>query len=117
MIEEFGFLERCDAYSRRALDIVLAGRRNTDRGEAEAVVQAVPLGAMVVVDDPFGRQLAANFDLECHGTLWILERLHDLGYIKSFVLRQHLMTLKQNKIRFPRKAVSLLLSSIGELPI
>jgi predicted nucleic acid-binding protein len=117
MIEEYRFLERCDAYSRSVLDVVLAGRPRADRGEAEAVVQAAPFNAMVVVDDPFGRQLASRFDLEYHGTLWILERLHGLGYLKSSVLRQNLLTLKQNKIRLPRAAMNELLGRIGERPI
>lgn len=117
MIEEYGFLERCDAYSRQALDIVFGEQLTTDRGEAEAVVRAAPLGAMVVVDDPLGRQLAESFGLETHGTLWILEQLHRLEYLNSSVLREHLVTLRLNKIRLPHVAMNELLRSIGERPI
>ena len=50
-----------------------------NRGEAEAVVQATGIGAMVLVDDRWGRKLAQQYSLEFHGTLWLLERLHELG--------------------------------------
>jgi predicted nucleic acid-binding protein len=40
-----------------------------DCGEVEAVVQASQFGATLIVDDPWGRELAARHDLEHYGTL------------------------------------------------
>jgi hypothetical protein len=52
-----------------------------DRGEVEAVVQASQVGATVIVDDRWGRELAARADLDHHGTFWVLERFYELKFI------------------------------------
>jgi predicted nucleic acid-binding protein len=68
---ELRLLERCNAYDQAAVDLLLIERARTgteDRGEAEAVVQAAKTGATVIVDDAWGRTLARNHSLECHGT-------------------------------------------------
>jgi predicted nucleic acid-binding protein len=78
------FLVSCDDYDQAAVDIVLTGRirsRKKDRGETEAVVQATVVGAMVIVDDPWGRKLAEQYSIEYHGTIWVLERLQALGLL------------------------------------
>ena len=78
LFEDYALFQRCNDYDQGAVDFLLAerARKGTkDRGEAEAVVQASQLGAVVIVDDRWGRRLAAGFDLETHGTLWVFGRL------------------------------------------
>ncbi len=95
--------------------MLLAGRRaNRDRGEAEAVVQASERGAAVIVDDKRGRELARNFSLEYHGTIWILGRFHEPGLIAAPDLRAHLVALRLRGIRLPRTEANKLLSGVGE---
>ncbi len=81
--DSYAFVKPCDDYDQGAVDTLLAERARRlgkkDRGEAEAVVQAATLAAMAVIDEPWGRRLAQRHSLECHGTLWILERLHALS--------------------------------------
>src|ERR1039457_6966530 len=77
MFDSYVFLERCDDYDKGTVDFLLAERTRQgmkDRGEVEAVVQAAQLGAGVIVDDPWGRELAARDDLDYHGTFWVLKR-------------------------------------------
>ena len=79
LFESYDF-QRCDGYEQGTVDFLLAERARQgakDRGEVEAVVQASHFGATVIVDDPWGRELAARYDLECHGTLWILRRFYN----------------------------------------
>ncbi len=111
----FAFIRRCDRYDQAAVDVLLAGRRaNRDRGEAEAVVQASERGAAVIVDDKLGRDLARNFALEYHGTIWILGRFHELGLVSASDLRAHFVALHVRGIRLPRTEVNSLLRGVGE---
>jgi predicted nucleic acid-binding protein len=115
--EYAGFLVSCDDYDQTAVDVLLTGRippRTKDRGETEAVVQAAVVGAMVIVDDPWGRKLAEQYSLEYHGTIWVLERLQALGLLTSGRLRMHLQHLKARRIRFPVSAANALLQRLGE---
>jgi predicted nucleic acid-binding protein len=80
------FLQRCDGYEQGTVDFLLAERTRQgaqDRGEDEAVVQASQFGATVIVDDPWGRELAERVDLEFHATLWVLQRFHELDLLSS----------------------------------
>ncbi len=118
--DSFGFIEVCDKYDQTAVDLLLIERETSgleDRGEAEAVVQATERGAMVLVDDPWGRELAARFDREYHGTVWILRRFHVLGLASSRLTRTHFVALFQREIRLPRRVVNDFLAEIGEPPI
>ena len=111
----FAFIQRCDRYDQTTVDILLADRcTNRDRGEAEAVVQASERGAAVIVDDKWGRQLAQNFALEYHGTIWILGRFHELGLLSASDLRAHFVALRLRGVRLPRTEVNNLLSKVGE---
>lgn len=78
------------------------------------MVQASAVGATVLVDDPWGRELAERYSLECHGTIWVLERLHALGLLTPSRVRQHLRQLEEHGIRFPREAANQLLQRLGE---
>jgi predicted nucleic acid-binding protein len=114
----FAFIQRCDRYDQAAVDLLLADRRtNRDRGEAEAVVQASERGAAVIVDDKWGRELAKNFGLECHGTIWILARFHELGLLTASDLRAHFHALRIRGVRLPWTEVNSLLSKVGEAPL
>lgn len=120
ILAAYAFIERCDDYDKGTVDIVLIERAAegvADRGEAEAVVQAAALGATVVVDDPWGRTLAARFDREYHGTVWVIRRFFDLGLFSSAVTRVHFVELFDRGIRLPWESVNALLVEIGELPL
>jgi len=88
-----------------------------DRGEAEAVVQASQLGASVIVDDPWGRELAARDDLDFHGTVWVLQRFHELELITSSALRTNFLSLRDRGTRLPWETVNALLVGTGEEPL
>lgn len=117
LFDTYAFFKRCDGYEQGTVDFLLSERArqgSQDRGEVEAVVQASQFGASVVVDDPWGRELALRSDLEFHGTLWVLERFHDLGLISAIRLRDCFQSLLNRGIRFPRDAVNALLESVGQ---
>lgn len=116
----YAFLQNCNEYDQAAVDIHLAGlaaKRIRNRGEAEAVVQAAQLGAMVIVDDTWGRKLAATYSLDYHGTIWLLERFYSQELVSSSVLRNDLTLLRKKGIWLPWDEVNALLTRIGEQPI
>src|SRR5271170_3713832 len=108
LFDAYAFLQRCDGYERGTVDFLLAERRRgggQDRGEVEAIVQASQYGAAVIVDDPWGRELAERDDLEFHGTWWILQRFHELALLSSTALRDSLASLRSGGTRLPWAAV------------
>jgi predicted nucleic acid-binding protein len=114
------FLASCDKYDQGAVDVLLTRRAQSskkDRGETEAVVQAAAEGAIVIIDDRRGRMLADQYSLQCHGTLWILERLQQLGLLTAPILRQHLEHLRLRRARFPVSAANELLQRLGQEPL
>jgi predicted nucleic acid-binding protein len=116
----YAFFERCDGYESGTVEFLLAERRRVgsqDRGEVEAVVQASQFGAAVIVDDQWGRKLAERDDLEVHGTLWVLQRLHELDLISSGRLRACFVSLRDRDIRLPWDLVDALLVEVGERPL
>lgn len=120
IFDEYSFFKRCDDFEKGAIDFLIAERRrerSRDRGEVEAVVQASHAGATVIVDDQWGRKLAANYALECHGTFWILLRLHELRLFASSDLRRHFLTLRGLGIRLPWVQVDISLQDVGEEPL
>lgn len=120
LLREYAFLERCDRYDAITVDLLLLEREalgGRDRGEAEAVVQASQVGATVIVDDRWGRDLASRFELESHGTLWILRRLYELQLLSAAELKAVLISISQHGIRLPRAAVNALLVEAGEEPL
>lgn len=115
----YGFFQRCDGYDQGTVDFLLAERTRLglkDRGEVEAVVQAAQFGAAVIVDDPWGRDLAMRADLDFHGTVWVLQRFHQLELLSS-TLSGCFAILRDRGMRLPWKAVDELLVSIGEGPL
>jgi predicted nucleic acid-binding protein len=120
LFEDNAFFERCDGYEKGTVDFLLAERTREgaqDRGEVEAVVQASQFGATVIVDDPWGRELAEGNDLEVHGTWWILQRFHELALFSSTTLRDSLASLQLRGIRLPWAAVNEFLMQIGQRPL
>jgi predicted nucleic acid-binding protein len=71
----------------------------------------------VIIDDRWGRDLAQHYDLDCQGTLWVLEQLHDLRLVPSAQVRASVKAMRDRGIRLPRKAVDALLARIGEEPL
>jgi predicted nucleic acid-binding protein len=120
VLDTFAFFQRCDGYEQNTVDFLLAERAREgarDRGEAEAVVQASEFGAVVIIDDPWGRTLAERYDLDFHGTLWVLQRFHELGLLSSSALRDCLASLRRRGTRLPWEIVNNLLSEIGQPPV
>ncbi|SPE36771.1 hypothetical protein SBA6_60078 [Candidatus Sulfopaludibacter sp. SbA6] len=71
ILRSYAFVERCDDYDKASVAIQLIERERQgvkDRGEAEAVVQGAAVGAVVIVDDPWGRDLAERVGCSFHGT-------------------------------------------------
>jgi len=119
LFRTYGFFQRCDGYEQGAVDFLLAERSRLgvkDRGEVEAVVQASQFGAAVIVDDPWGRNLAARYDLDFHGTFWVLQQLYELGLLSSS-FRDCLVVLRNREIRLPWEKVNEFLLRLGEEPL
>jgi predicted nucleic acid-binding protein len=117
LFDRYGFFQRCDGYEKGTIDFLLAERTREgtqDRGEVEAAVQASEFGATVIVDDPWGRDLAARYDLEYHGTLWVLQRFHELDLLSSAAVRACFVSLHDRGIRLPWNAISEFLAQIGQ---
>jgi predicted nucleic acid-binding protein len=120
LFDAYAFFQRCDGYEQGTVDFLLAERTRQgaqDRGEVEAVVQASQFGATVIVDDSWGRELATRDDLEFHGTLWVLQRFHELHLISSTALRDCFLSLPGRGIRLPWEIVNELLVQIGQQPL
>jgi predicted nucleic acid-binding protein len=119
LFSTYGFFQRCDGYEQGTVDFLLAERARLgvkDRGEVEAVVQASQFGATVIVDDPWGRDLATRADLDFHGTVWVLQRFYQLGLLSS-TLGECFAVLRDRGVRLPWDTVNELLVSIGEEPL
>jgi len=120
LFADFAFFQRCDGYEQGTVDFLLAERVREgaqDRGEVEAVVQASQFGAAVIVDDPWGRKLAARDDLEFHGTVWVLQRFYELGLLTPTALRSSFESLRQRGTRLPWETVNAFLKEIGQEPL
>jgi predicted nucleic acid-binding protein len=120
LFDAYAFFQRCDGYEKGTVDFLLAERTREgarDRGEVEAIVQASQFGATVIVDDPWGRELAARDDLEFHGTLWVLQRFHELDLLSSTAFRQSLASLQRHGTRLPWETVNEFLTQIGQRPL
>ncbi len=117
VFDEYAFSQRCDGYEQGSIDFLRAERRRKgpqDRGEVEAVAQVSQSGATVIVDDPWSRELAARYDLEFHGTLWVWQRFEELELISSTDPRRHILSFRQRGIRLPWATADGLLMKIGK---
>lgn len=117
LFDSYAFLQRCDDYDKGAVDVLLTkpGREGArDRGEVEAAVQAAATGATVIVDDPWGRELAIGLGREVHGTWWVLRRFHELQLLSSARLRDCLSSLRLRGIRLPWETINEYLAQIKQ---
>lgn len=130
LLREFAFVQECNEYDQGAVDQLLIERRfrgakepdgtelalpdDKDRGEVEAVVQATELGAMVVIDETWGRKLAKRHRLDYHGTIWVHERLCELKLLAPSTVRRNFLKLRELGTRFPLQAANELLERLGE---
>lgn len=117
LLRSYAFITRCNEFDKVAVDVLLIERMRQgveDRGEIEAVVQAAQNGAAVIVDDPWGRELAERYRLDYHGTLWVLKRLFDLDLLSGPGLREGLIRLRREGIRLPWSSANALLTEIGQ---
>lgn len=131
LLRKYAFIEKCIGYDQTAVDLLLIERRRKgsrdrggavlqnkkDRGEAEAVIQATEDGAMVVVDETWGRKLAERHRLDYHGIIWVLGRRSELDLLSPVIVREHFLKLKELGIRFPLQAANGLLARLGEQSI
>lgn len=120
LFDEYAFFQRCDGYEKGTVDFLLSERVRhgmQDRGEVEAVVQASQFGAAVIVDDPWGRQLAERDDLEFHGTFWVLQQYHQLALLSPSDLRACFVSLRNRGMRLPWETVNALLIQLGQTRI
>ncbi|MGD0360487.1 MAG: hypothetical protein ABSC93_06430 [Bryobacteraceae bacterium] len=120
LFDTYAFFQRCDAYERGTVHFLLAEKARQgaeDRGEVEAVVQASQVGATVIVDDSWGRELGLRDDLETHGTFWVLARFHELGLLSSPALRDSFASLRRYGIRLAWRLANGLLMRIGQKPL
>jgi predicted nucleic acid-binding protein len=120
LFDTYAFFQPCDGYEKGTVDFLLAerGRQGMrDRGEVEAVVQASQFGASVIVDDLWGRELAARYDRDFHGTIWVLQQFHQLNLISATALRDSFASLRRRGTRLPWDTVNALLVEIREQPI
>jgi predicted nucleic acid-binding protein len=115
LAREVQFVESCDLFDQTVVDLMLLESHRVgwqDRGEAETVAQAAQASAMAVIDDPFGRKLAEEHRLECHGTLWILSQLYEQDFLTPSEVRAHLKTLAVAEYRLPQAAIKDLLEHL-----
>ena len=104
----YAFFQRCDDYDQGTVDFLLAERTRQgarDRGEVEAVVQASQFGAVVIVDDPWGRnspRVTIWSFMERYG---FLKRFHELELISGTALRDCVVSLRGRGIRLPWETV------------
>ncbi len=120
LFETYAFFQRCDHYDQGTVDFLLAERAregDEDRGETEAVVQASQVGAVVIVDDPWGRAIAERDDLEFHGTFWVLQRFNEVGLLFGDAVRGCLLSLKMRGLRLPWKTVNEWLRELDQEPL
>lgn len=120
LFDTYAFIGRCDGYEKGTVEFLLSERARQgmrDRGEVEAVVQASEFGTDVIVDDPWGRELAARDDLNYHGTVWVLQRFYELGLMSASALRASFTALRERGTRLPWDAVDELLTQIGQSPL
>jgi predicted nucleic acid-binding protein len=119
-LTEFAIFEPCDDANPKLVEILLQTRRNLkrerDRGEAEAVIQAAQRGAdMVLVDDRLGREWAATHRVESHGAIWLCAELRRRGYLAE--LKPHYVRMVQRGQRLPIKEMNEYLQEFDELAI
>jgi len=104
LLRSYAFITRCNEYDKGTVEVLLIERRRQgveDWGETEAVIQAAQIGATVIVDDPWGRDLAERNRLDYHGTLWVLRRMFELKLLSGPALRVGLIRLRRQGIRLP----------------
>lgn len=116
-LREYAIFEGCDDFDlslvRLLLDTRAQAKAERDRGEAEAVVQAVQRGAhFVLTEDALGREWAENHRREPHGTLWICRELRRTGYLDT--LRPIFLTLISAGRFQPRDEVNKILREFSE---
>jgi predicted nucleic acid-binding protein len=120
--EELAPYERCNEADEISIRLLLDEIRSTSQrlsrprrheGEAEAIIQAIQIGApTVIVDEKTARKWALERNLQCRGTLWILEQLRERNLIGP--LQPMLSILDKRGIRLPRTEVQQLLAKLDE---
>jgi predicted nucleic acid-binding protein len=85
-----------------------------DSGEASAIALALEIGnSIVILDDFKARRLALKLEISFTGTLGILLRAKELGYIPS--IRTILEKIQRTNFRFSEKLFLEILKEANEL--
>ncbi len=99
-----GVVRSCHRYDLAASRLLVKAARSLqgrDWGEAEAIQQAVELGAILLADDAWARSIAARMGLRCMGTIGILDRLIEMRIIKLEDARLAVSRMMEGGIRLP----------------
>lgn len=84
-----------------------------DRGEAEVIALALEVNAeRVVIDELTGRKVAESLDLKVIGSVGILMRAKQLGYVEN--IHPYLQQMKQVGIYFSDRFIRAVLRQVGE---
>ena len=76
-----------------------------DKGEAEVIVLANEINAdLVIIDEKTGREYAKHFRLNLTGTVGILLKAKQLGFIK--LIKPLLITMKENGIWLSQRFIN-----------
>lgn len=84
-----------------------------DYGESESVILYKKLNAnFLLIDDKKARHIAENFDIKCIGTLGILAKAKEKGFIKE--LRPIFISFLENDRYYSIKLLNNLLEKYNE---
>lgn len=99
-----GVVRGCHKYdlaAGRLLVKTARGVRGRDWGEAEAIQQAVELGAILLVDDAWARGMATRMGVRYMGTVGILDRLLEMRIVKQEEAEWAVRRMIDGGIRLP----------------
>jgi predicted nucleic acid-binding protein len=84
-----------------------------DKGESQALALADRLACGVLIDERFGRSIAARQNIPVVGLMGVL--LHAKSKGKITAIQPFIKTLQQNDYRLSDKVIELVLTKAGEL--
>ena len=71
--------------------------------DAFAIALAKSHGWVLLAGDGALRNVAENNDVECHGVLWVFDKLHEAAILTGQALHESLTTISEhNRCRLPR---------------
>lgn len=108
-LRQLGWIREVQSTEEIKISILL----ELDKGEKYTLQMAKQLNAdRVIIDEKMGRDIAEYLDLKVTGTLGILLKAKQNGWIGSFLESAHSMA--DNGIRFHPKLIEKLAKTVGE---